>query len=139
MVGAVVGADRPVGPAAWGGAPGQDRGNDMKAWCLAAVLAASLAGCTLPPPVTVASLALDVASFSATGKTVTDHGLSLAFDRDCALLYVLLEGDVCRDPAALAELSPLSDPQPGTTPRGGIMSLEYMADSLSARQVAAAL
>ena len=47
-------------------------------------------GCVLPPAVTVASLAADAVSYAATGKSVTDHGLSAATAHDCALLRPLL-------------------------------------------------
>jgi hypothetical protein len=39
-------------------------------------------------------MALDFASYGATGKTVTDHGLSMVLQQDCALLRGL-EGQVC--------------------------------------------
>lgn len=55
---------------------------------------AMLSGCVLPPAVSVATLALDVGSFAVSGKTVTDHGLSLVAQEDCALTRVL-EGEIC--------------------------------------------
>jgi hypothetical protein len=48
-------------------------------------------GCAVPPAVTVASVAADGVSYVATGKSVTDHGLSAATGRDCALLRPILE------------------------------------------------
>ncbi len=48
-----------------------------------------LSGCALPPIVTVASIAVDVASYVATGKMVSDHGLSFVMQQDCAMLRVL--------------------------------------------------
>ncbi len=48
----------------------------------------------IPPVVSVWSTALDFASYGSTGKTVTDHGLSLVLQQDCALLRGL-EGEVC--------------------------------------------
>ena len=48
-----------------------------------------LSGCALPPIVTVASIAVDVASYGATGKTVSDHGLSFVMQQDCAMIRVL--------------------------------------------------
>jgi hypothetical protein len=44
------------------------------------------AGCAVPPMVTVASFAADGASYAATGKSVSDHGISAATGHDCALL-----------------------------------------------------
>jgi len=55
------------------------------------LLPLAAAGCVLPPAVTVVSLAADGVSYLATGKTVTDHGLSAATARDCALLRPVLE------------------------------------------------
>ncbi len=63
-------------------------------WLLLAALAASLSGCAIPPIISVASLALDFASYGSTGKTVADHGLSAVLQKDCALLRGL-EGQVC--------------------------------------------
>jgi hypothetical protein len=63
--------------------------------CLTA-LALPLSGCFLPPVVSIASLALDVGSYAVSGKTMTDHGISLVADEDCALVRVF-EGEVCED------------------------------------------
>ena len=63
-------------------------------WLLFAAVAVSLSGCGIPPIVSVASLVFDFASYGATGKTVTDHGLSAVLKKDCALLRGL-EGQVC--------------------------------------------
>jgi len=115
----------------------KDWGTCMKRWLCAVPLAIPLFGCGLPPAVTVASLVLDVASFSATGKTVTDHGLSFAFDRDCAMLYALEDGGLCRNTAALAELSPLTDPQAAPDQGPNLLALKYLTDLMSARQIAA--
>jgi hypothetical protein len=48
------------------------------------------AGCAVPPAVTVASLAADGVSYVATGKSVTDHGLSAATAEDCGVLRAVL-------------------------------------------------
>lgn len=59
-----------------------------------------LGGCVAPPIVTYVSMALDGASFVATGKSVGDHALSVVVDEDCALLRVITEQDVnavCRE------------------------------------------
>ncbi len=64
---------------------------------LTTVLLGVLSACALPPAITIASLVADVASYAATGKTVTDHGISLVLQKDCALLRGL-EGEVCLEP-----------------------------------------
>ncbi len=63
-------------------------------WLLFAAAAVALSGCGIPPVISVASLALDFASYGATGKTVADHGLSAVLQKDCSLLRGL-KGQVC--------------------------------------------
>ncbi len=69
-------------------------------WLSLVVLTTILSGCALPPAITIASLMLDVASYASTGKTVADHGISMVFQKDCALLRGL-GGEICleADPA----------------------------------------
>ena len=55
-----------------------------------------LGGCALPPAVAIASYVIDIGSFVATGKTATDHGISLVAQQDCAIMRIL-EGQLCRD------------------------------------------
>lgn len=66
-------------------------------WLLSPLLLPLLAaGCAVPAAVTVASLAADGVSYVATGKSVTDHGISAATGEDCALLRpVLQDKPVC--------------------------------------------
>jgi len=61
---------------------------------VAVVALSALAGCTLPPALVIASYALDVGSYIATGKTTTDHGISLIAQRDCAVMRIF-EGSLC--------------------------------------------
>ncbi len=63
-------------------------------WLVLAAAVIVLSGCGLPPVVTFASSAADIFSYLATKKTVTDHGISLALQKDCALLRVL-DGPIC--------------------------------------------
>jgi hypothetical protein len=52
----------------------------------------------LPPAVTLASYAADGASYAATGKTVTDHGISVATGRDCEVISRSFHGQaICVD------------------------------------------
>ena len=112
-----------------------------------AALAVSVSGCALPPIVTAVSLGADVFSLSETGKSVSDHGISMVMQRDCAMLRVFT-GSLCQDYApdedtpegALVALAPLADPHmdsgsaaPMTLPR----ELAYLDGSLG-RAVAAA-
>lgn len=73
-----------------------------------------LGGCALPLPVKIASWAIDGISYVATQKSVTDHGISLAMEKDCALLRGVTEGQVCREgepeiAVALAKLKERAD------------------------------
>jgi len=55
-----------------------------------------LGGCALPTGVVIAGYAADGASYLVTGKSATDHALSAAADRDCAVLRVTIHEPVCR-------------------------------------------
>jgi hypothetical protein len=70
-------------------------------------LLTALAGCILPPALTIASYAADGISLVVTGKTVTDHVLSAAADEDCRM-WRLLQGDhICQTkPSALVAAKP---------------------------------
>jgi len=61
-----------------------------------AVSLAALGGCGLPPVVVIASYAADTLSYATTGKSTTDHVISAAADRDCALLRMAHDEAVCR-------------------------------------------
>ena len=65
-------------------------------WLVLAAAAISLSGCGLPLVVSVWSTALDFASYGSTGKTVTDHGISLVLQKDCSLMRGL-DGPVCTE------------------------------------------
>jgi hypothetical protein len=59
--------------------------------CVPLFLPLLVNGCALPAGVVIASYAADGVSYVATGKSVTDHGLSAATGHDCALLRPLLK------------------------------------------------
>ena len=56
-----------------------------------------LGGCALPVPLQIASWALDGISVLVTQKSVTDHGISLIAEKDCAVWRGVVEGELCRD------------------------------------------
>jgi len=73
-----------------------------------------LSGCALPAAFTAASMAVDTGSYMMSGKTLTDHGLSLAMSEDCSMVRLLDEDDeICREEqhyeVAEADLTPLSE------------------------------
>jgi hypothetical protein len=55
------------------------------------------AGCSLP--IQVASLVADGISLFTTEKTVSDHGISMAMDKDCAVWRGLGGDEICKDKA----------------------------------------
>jgi hypothetical protein len=58
--------------------------------------AAALGGCGLvPPAVSLASMAADAFSYAVSGKSVSDHGLSMVMKEDCAVLNFLHGEAVC--------------------------------------------
>ena len=85
----------------------------MRGLCVLA-MALSVSACTMPTPVSVVTMGFDAVSYAVSGKTVTDHGVSLAVGRDCALVRIL-EGGICAeehaygDDVLVALLEPLPD------------------------------
>ncbi len=107
-------------------------------WLSLAALTVVLSGCALPPAITMASLVANVVSYASTGKTVTDHGISIVLQKDCALLRGF-ESEICiePDPAATFAASLAFATDPEMTPRAaGRVSDEwleeviYLSDSL---------
>ena len=85
-------------------------------WVLVPVL---LSGCVLPPAVVIASYAADGVSYVATGKSVTDHGISGVTGRDCAVWRVIKGRPICKDePTERAEPAPVEVGQQATLPPG---------------------
>src|ERR1700680_1057422 len=86
---------------------------------LPVVIAALLSGCGLPPAVMIASYAADGVSYVATGKSVSDHGISKITGRDCALWRVIKGEAVCKDePTPRANPAPVETGQQATLPPG---------------------
>lgn len=81
--------------------------------------ALALSGCMgLPPAVTVASLALDGASWAVSGKTISDHALSEVAGADCQLIGILEDGRFCREAPTFEESQVATlHPLPGTGTR----------------------
>ena len=81
-------------------------------WLWLSTLAFALSGCAMPVAVSIATLAADAGSYMISGKTVADHGLSIALDRDCVMFRVF-DGGICEDSqdyeVAVAVLAPLPD------------------------------
>ena len=56
-----------------------------------------ITGCAVPVPFQVASLALDGISYVMTEKSMTDHGLSVVAQKDCAVWRGVTAGELCRE------------------------------------------
>ena len=108
-------------------------------WFVVAFLPLILSGCFLPTPISLATFGLDAVSYAVSGKTVTDHGISLAMGQDCALIG-LLEGEVCDDQPAyeLADASAILEPLP-TSQQIALATSSDPQVYASARRAAAAL
>lgn len=88
-------------------------------WLCIPALALCLSGCALPAGITLASFAVDAGSFAASGKTLPDHGLSFAMEKDCAMLRLFdQDQEVCQDSEVYetetAALTPLDADDPAT-------------------------
>lgn len=68
------------------------------AWALPLPFLLVVGGCVLPPAVTIANYALNGISYAATGKSLTDHAISIALNMDCALFRVVKALEICVDP-----------------------------------------
>ena len=68
-----------------------------KSWLVALPAALMLGGCGLPPAVVVASYALDGFSFMVSGKSVSDHAISRAMNKDCSMIRVIAGRQVCEE------------------------------------------
>ncbi len=55
--------------------------------------------CALPLPLQLAAWTADGISYLMTSKSMSDHGLSAAVGRDCAVHRAITEGAVCREDA----------------------------------------
>jgi len=69
-----------------------------------------LAGCAVPPALTLASFAADGISYLATGKSTTDHALSAIASEDCALMRAVKEEPICVPERQV--LISMSEPKP---------------------------
>ena len=92
--------------------------------------ATALGGCGLvPPAISIASFAADAFSYAVSGKSVSDHGLSMVMQEDCAVLNFVKGEAICapgphpeiematpRDPEAERTLIASARPQPDTDP-----------------------
>ena len=70
----------------------------IKTVLLGILLSFVISGCSfLPVPIQVASWAVDGLSMIATKKSISDHGLSLVIQKDCAVWRGITHGSICRE------------------------------------------
>ncbi len=70
--------------------------------------------CALPLPLQLAAWTADGISYLMTSKSMSDHGLSAALGRDCAVHRAITEGDICREDADSAPVLASSKDVSGT-------------------------
>ena len=89
----------------------------MKRYAIVGATAFLIGGCAIPVPLQVASWVIDGVSYVATQKSVTDHGISIVAQQDCAIWRGVTEGELCRvdenDGVAIALAE--TQPAPGDT------------------------
>lgn len=69
----------------------------IKNWLVGIPVALFLSGCSLPPTLKLASYALDGFSLLVSGKSVSDHAISGAMNKDCKISRVIAGREVCED------------------------------------------
>ena len=77
----------------------------MKKVAVVFACVAAVGGCAAPPALQVIALLADVVSYAFSEKSVSDHGLSIAAHRDCAIWRVVTEGSVCREEAPVIQVA----------------------------------
>ncbi len=85
-------------------------------WLVLAAGTMVLSGCGLPPIVTYTSYMADIFRYLTTSKSVTDHAVSFALQKDCALLRVL-DGPICVEETEAETVvgKPAKEPETRTT------------------------
>ena len=97
-----------------------------------------LSGCGIPPAISIASYVINGVSMAATGKSVSDHGISAIAGRDCATWRVIKGENVCKgDPAERQDPAPVDEGQQATLPTGEPAPMVASASSPS-QSIAAA-
>ncbi len=71
--------------------------------------------CALPLPLQLAAWTADGISYLMTSKSMSDHGLSAAVGRDCAVHRAVTEGAVCREDADSGTVVASSKDDSGTS------------------------
>ncbi len=81
-----------------------------------------LGACSMPLPLKVTSWALDGIAYLTTEKSVTDHGLSLVAQQDCALWRGFMGEQICRSEDGTAIALAAAEGQPAGNAEDGYSS-----------------
>ncbi len=81
-----------------------------------------LGACTMPVPLRVTSWALDGIAYLTTEKSVTDHGISLVAQQDCALWRGFMGEQICQSEDGTAIAVAAAEGQPAGNAEGGYSS-----------------
>ncbi len=98
----------------------------------AVVLCSVLLGaCSMPVPLKITSWALDGIAYLTTEKSVTDHGLSLVAQQDCALWRGVTGEQICRSEEGTAIAVAAAEGQPAGNAEGGYSPDEWTLVALA--------
>jgi hypothetical protein len=87
----------------------------------------ALGGCGLvPPAISIASFAADAFSYAVSGKSVSDHGLSMVMSEDCAV-FNFVQGEAICAPGPHPEIRMVT-PRDAETQRTLLASAEASSD-----------
>ena len=75
-------------------------------------LVSGVAGCVLPPALSIASFVADGVSIVGSGKTVTDHAISLLAHKDCRMWRLLKGESICQAETTVVATAKLPPPLP---------------------------
>lgn len=70
-------------------------------------LVSGIAGCVLPPALTIASFVADGLSMASSGKTVSDQAISLLAQKDCRLWRLIQGKSICGSDASVVAVAAL--------------------------------
>jgi len=103
------------------------------------VLLSGLAGCALPPALTIASFVADGLSMASTGKTVTDQAISFLAHKDCRIWRLAQGKPICGSDANVVTVAALPPPLPLRAASPGLHAFEASGAATDASvQVSAA-
>ena len=101
-------------------------------------LVLGLAGCALPPAVTIVSFMADGISTASSGKTVTDQAISLLAQKDCRLWRLMQGKSICGSEASVVAVAALTPALPLRTASPALLPPEPRLGAAKPLEVAPA-